>query len=175
MTEKAYDPALTVVTTPREVTHLHPHRRALLRRALGTAAAVATAATAAFVAPASAAPAAGHQEDCRGYPGYPGSRPWIKVVAEDNAFDTDCVQAPPNRKFRIYLQNRDSEPHNLSIYSGDPSKDKAAERLYQGKAVKSAAQEEYTIDEMEPGEYFFKDDKTPGMTGTLMIPKAKKK
>jgi len=154
---------------------LNSHRRTLLQRALGTTAVVTLAATAAFVAPASADHAKDHAPECRGYPKYPGSpNPFIKIVAEDNAFDADCLQAPANRKFRIYLENRDSDPHNISVYSGDPSKDKKAEQLYKGKAIKGPGQEEYALDEMPPGEYFFKDDKTPGMTGTLTIPKPKK-
>jgi hypothetical protein len=155
---------------------LQSHRRALLQRALATAAVVSMAATAAFVAPASADHGADHAtKECRGYPSYPGSpNPWIKIVAEDNRFDADCLEAPANRKFRIYLENRDSDPHNISIYSADPSKDKKAEQLYEGKAIKGPGQEEYAIDEMPPGEYFFQDDKTAGMSGTLSIPKPKK-
>ena len=151
------------------------HRRALLLRALGTATAVTLAATATFVAPAFADHGKEHAQECRDTPKYPGSpNPWLKIVAEDNAFDAGCLQAPANRKFRIYLENRDSDTHNISIYSGDPSTDKNAEQLYKGKPVKGPGQEEYALDEMPPGEYFFKDDKTPGMTGTLSIPKPKK-
>jgi cupredoxin-like protein len=155
---------------------LKPHRKVLLQRALATAAGATIAATAAFVAPASADHGADHAEkECRGYPKYPGSpNPWIKVVAEDNTFDTDCIQAPANRPFRIYLENRDADPHNISIYSADPKKDKKAEQLYKGKAVKGPGQEEYAIEAMEPGEYVFKDDKTDGMIGDLSIPKPKK-
>jgi len=156
---------------------LRSHRRTLLPRALATVAVATMACTATFVAPAYADHGAGHAKtECRGYPKYPGSpNPWIKVVAEDNTFDTDCLQAPANRKFRIYLENRDSDPHNISIYSADPKKDKKAEQLYKGKAVKGPGQEEYAIDEMPPGDYVFKDDKTDGMTGTLKIPDPKKK
>ena len=155
---------------------MHSHRRALVQRALATAAVVTMAATAAFAAPASADHGADHAEkECRGYPSYPGSpNPWIKIVAEDFKFDTDCLLGPANRPFRIYLENRDSDPHNISIYSADPKKDKKAQQLYKGKAVKGPGQEEYAIDPMEPGEYVFKDDKTDGMTGTLSIPKPKK-
>lgn len=131
--------------------------------------------TAVMVAPASADHPAHGEAECRGYPSYPGSpNPWLKVVAEDNQFDTACLQGPANRKFRIYLENRDADPHNISIYSGDPAKDEKAEQLYKGKAIKGPGQEEYAIDELPPGDYFFKDDKTAGMTGTLTIPKPKK-
>jgi len=157
---------------------LRPHRRALLQRAFATTAVLTLAATAAFVAPASADHGTAHAEkECRGYPKYPGSpNPWIKVVVEDNTFDTDCIEAPANRQFRIYLENKDPEPHNISIYTADPKKDNKAERLYRGKAFKGPAQEEYLIEPMEPGEYFFTCDKTANMTGvTLSIPAPKKK
>jgi hypothetical protein len=141
-----------------------------------TAGAVSIVTVAPFVGTASAHTME-HADECRGYPAYPGSpNPFVKIVAEDNRFDAECLQAPAGRKFRIYLENRDPDtPHNLSIYSSDPSKDDKAEQLYKGKAVKGPGQEEYALDEMEPGSYFFQDDKTPGMTGTLSIPKPKKK
>ncbi len=156
---------------------MHSHRRALLSRALATAAAVTMAATASFIAPASADHGADHAEkECRGYPEYPGSpNPWIKVVAEDNTFDTDCLEAQANRKFRIYLENRDSAPHNISIYSGDPSKDEKAEPVYEGKPVKGPGQEEYALDGMPPGKYVFRCAKVDAMSGTLLIPEPKKK
>ena len=68
-------------------------------------------------------------------------------MAEDNEFDAECLRAPANRQFRIYLENRDADPHNLSIYSADPAKDEKAEQLYKGKAIKGPGQEEYALDE----------------------------
>jgi hypothetical protein len=110
-----------------------------------------------------------------GLPELPGiAEPLAEGRGRGHAFDADCLKAPANRKFRIYLENRDSDPHNISIYSADPAKDKKAEQLYKGKAIKGPGQEEYAIDEMPPGDYFFKDDKTAGMSGTLTIPKPKK-
>ena len=152
---------------------MHVHRRVLLSRALA-AAAVAAASTTAFVGVAFAdhhGPAA----ECRGYPDYPRvPNPYIKVVAEDNEFDTDCVAAPAERDFRIYLENRDAEAHNISIYSADPATDENAEQLYKGKSVKGPGQEEYAFNELPPGEYWFQDDKVPGMNGTLHVAAEKK-
>lgn len=152
------------------------HPKSLLQRALITAGAVIVASTTAFVGTASADhPGHAGAEECRGFPTYYGSpNPWIKVVAEDNEFDTTCVKAPANRKFRIYLENRDSDPHNISIYSADPAKDKKAEQLYKGKAIKGPGQEEYAIDELPPGEYWFQDDKVAEMNGAIKIDKPKK-
>ena len=94
--------------------------------------------------------------------------PFVKIVAEDNTFDTDCLQAPPDRNFRIYLENRDADPHNISIYSADPA-DGKAEQLYKGKPVKGPGQEEYAIEGLPPGKYYFQDDKVPDMNGTIQI------
>ena len=150
------------------------HRRALLQRALGTAAAVALAATAVLVAPASA-DHSGHEDACRGYPSYPGSpNPWVKVVAEDDTFDTDCIQAPAGRNWRIYLQNNDRREHNISIYTADPSVDEKAKRIYEGKAFKGPHQEEYAIEPLEPGKYWFQDDKVETMNGAIEVTKPKK-
>ena len=153
---------------------MQSHRRALLQRALGTAAAVTLAATAVFVAPALADHPA-DQDVCRGYPSYPGSpNPWVKVVAEEDAFDTDCIQAPADRNWRIYLQNNDRREHNISIYTADPSVDEKATQIYEGKAFKGPHQEEYAIEPLEPGKYWFQDDKVKTMNGSIEVTKPKK-
>jgi hypothetical protein len=140
---------------------------------LATAAVATLASTTAFVSAASADHGgAAAADECREYAPVPN--PFVKVVAEDNEFDAHCLQAPPNRKFRIYLENRDGDPHNISIYTADPDQDKKAEQLYKGKAIKGPGQEEYAIDELPPGEYFFRDDKVPGMNGEIEIEKPEK-
>jgi hypothetical protein len=144
------------------------HRRSSLQRALGTSAAITMAATAVFVAPASA----DHSEECRKYAQVPN--PFVKIVAEHNQFDTNCLTAPAERDFRIYLQNNDSDPHNLSIYSKDPA-DGKAEQLYKGKTVKGPQQqEEYAIEGLPSGTYYFQDDKVPDMSGKLQVEDKKK-
>lgn len=147
------------------------HRRASLQRALGTTAAITMAATAVFVAPASADHTA-NGEECRKYAQVPN--PFVKIVAEHNQFDTSCLTAPAERNFRIYLQNNDSDPHNLSIYSKDPA-DGKAKQLYKGKAVKGPGQEDYAIEGLPSGTYYFQDDKVPDMSGKLQVEEKKKK
>jgi len=149
------------------------HRRVLVQRALATLTIVATAGTAATVL-IGVGPASAHQaEECRPYSPYT-AHPFVKIVAEDNAFDTDCLKAPADRDFRIYLQNNDRDtPHNLSIYATDPAKDKKAAPLYKGKPVKGPGQEEYAVDALPGGTYYFQDDKTPAMNGQIQIPKKK--
>jgi hypothetical protein len=142
-------------------------QRALLQRALGTAAVVAMAATSVFIGASPASADHSGHERCRSYAPVPN--PFVKVEAEDNTFDTNCIQAPANRAWRIYLKNNDSDPHNISIYSADPAVDKKAEQLYKGKAIKGPGQEEYAIDAMPPGKYFFQDDKVKTMNGAVEI------
>jgi hypothetical protein len=152
-------------------TEVDLHRRALLRRAVGTSAAITMAATVVFVAPASADHTA-NGEECRKYAQVPN--PFVKIVAEHNQFDTNCLKAPAERDFRIYLQNNDSDPHNLSIYSKDPA-DGKAEQFYKGKAVKGPQQqEEYAIEGLPSGTYYFQDDKVPDMNGKLQVEEKKK-
>lgn len=144
---------------------MHPHRKVLLQRALITAAVTVTTSAAAFVGAASADHPA-HQE-CRMWAPHP--HPFVHVVAQDNTFDTDCIEAPASRRFRIYLENRDRDPHNISIYSADPSKDKDAKKLFEGAEVGDRGRTDYAVDALEPGEYFFQDDKVPAMNGTINV------
>ena len=146
------------------------HRRAIIRRAAVTAVTISALAGTAIVGVTSATAQA--DEECRAYA--PVAHPFVKIVAEDNKFDTDCLKAPADRGFRIYLQNKDADPHNISIYGTDPTKDKKAEQLFKGKAIKGPGQEEYAVDALPGGTYYFRDDKTPAMSGEIEIPTKKK-
>jgi hypothetical protein len=140
---------------------------------LGTAALVtAGVAGAAPPGPAGPASSADDGKDCREYA--PVAHPFVQITAEDNKFDADCLKAPANRSFRIYLKNNDADPHNISIYSADPAKDKKAEQLFKGKPVKGPGQEEYAVDALPPGEYYFRCDKAADMAGEIEVPSPKK-
>jgi Cupredoxin-like domain len=141
------------------------HRRALLHRAIATAAVAGMAGMMLFTGSGTAS---AHQEErCRAYA--PIAHPFVKIVAEDGTFDTNCITAPANRDFRIYLKNDDADPHNVSIYSTDPATDKTAKQLYKGGTCKSRFQEEYAVDALAPGKYWFQDDKVKTMNGYLEI------
>ena len=140
-------------------------RKVLLRRALATTAAAVMVSTA--VGGAASAGHPPHGAECRSWAPHP--HPFVKVVAQDNSFDTDCIQAPAERRFRIYLENRDREPHNISIYTADPAKDKDAKQLFEGGEVGDRGRTDYAVGALEAGEYFFQDDKVPGMNGTIHV------
>jgi hypothetical protein len=143
-------------------------RKALLQRALTTAVVAVTASTTAFAGAASADHPA--HEECRRWAPHP--HPFVQVVAQDSTFDTDCIEAPASRRFRIYLENRDRDPHNISIYSADPSKDQDAKKLFEGGEVGDRGRTDYAVDALEPGEYFFQDDEVPAMNGTVHVEEA---
>ncbi|HKY76007.1 MAG TPA: cupredoxin domain-containing protein [Acidimicrobiia bacterium] len=146
--------------------------RAFSQRAFATVAAVVMASTIAFSPPAGADHA--DHETCRSYAQVPN--PFVKIEAEDGKFDTNCLMAPADRDWRIYFMNRDGDAHNISIYSADPAVDKKAEQLYEGKSVKSQQQEEYAIEGLPPGKYYFQDDKAAKtMNGAIEIADKKKK
>jgi len=150
------------------------HRSPRRRRAAAPAAVLVLAATVLTGAGPAVAHETGAQGDsCRPYPPVT-AHPWVKIVAKDNAFDTDCFKAPPDRGFRVYLSNQDADtPHNLSIYSSDPSADQDARELFKGKPVKGRRQEEYSVDALPAGRYWFQDDQTPHMNGVIEIDKKK--
>ncbi|HEV7862567.1 MAG TPA: cupredoxin domain-containing protein [Acidimicrobiia bacterium] len=151
----------------------------MLHRAICTAAMVAVFGTGTVAAagiahagppgPAGPATPADDGQDCREYAQV--AHPFVQVQAEDDRFDTNCLSAPANRSFRIYLKNNDADPHNISIYSADPAVDKRAEQLFKGKPVKGPGQEEYAVDALPPGKYFFQDDKTKTMNGAIEVAK----
>lgn len=145
--------------------------RDLYRRAFATAAAVVMASAITFAAPAGADHAG--QETCRSYAQVP--KPFVKIEAEDGKFDTNCMTAPADRDWRIYFMNRDGDAHNISIYSSDPAVDKKAERLFEGRPVKSRHQEDYAIEGLPPGKYYFQDDKVTTMNGAIVVADKKKK
>jgi plastocyanin len=147
-------------------------QRALLHRALGTVAVAALAASTVFVGATRASADHADHETCRSYAEVPN--PFVKVMAEDNTFDTNCIKAPAGRNFRIYFQNNDGDAHNISVYSADPAVDKKAKQLYKGKAIKGPGQEEYALEGLEAGKYWFQDDKVKTMNGSLEVAKGKK-
>jgi Cupredoxin-like domain len=147
--------------------------RALLKRAFATAAAVTMASTISFVGAAPAGADHADHETCRSYAQVPN--PFVRIEAEDNRFDTNCLKAPADRDWRIYFMNRDGDPHNISIYSADPATDKKAEQLFKGKSVKSQHQEDYAIEGLPAGKYYFQDDKVKTMNGVIEIAEKKKK
>jgi plastocyanin len=86
------------------------------------------------------------------------------VTAVDNAFEQTTLTVPAGEAFTLALVNEDAVPHNVSIYT-DSS---ASDELYVGEYVTDGTIV-YGVPALEPGEYFFRCDLHPEMTGTLIV------
>jgi plastocyanin len=84
------------------------------------------------------------------------------VTAQNNEFIEQTIEVPAGRSTRLFFKNLDGQPHNIAIYA-DAS---AAQSLFVGETITNAAQE-YDVPALAPGDYFFRCDVHPDMTGTV--------
>jgi len=90
----------------------------------------------------------------------------LTVVAEQMAFDTDCLAAPADTAFTIAFDNKDlGVPHNVSIYKDDS----ATEALFTGELVTGPGKITYKVPALPAGTYFFRCDVHPTMNGTFVV------
>jgi plastocyanin len=88
----------------------------------------------------------------------------LTVAAQEIAFDATEINVPAGESIELYFRNLDGAPHNVAIYT-DAS---ASEPIYVGETITDAAVP-YEIPAIEAGEYFFRCDLHPDMTGTLIV------
>lgn len=84
----------------------------------------------------------------------------VTVVAQGIAFDTGCIEEPANTALAITFENKDSGiPHNIEIYTADPSKDPSAKTLFvpAGNAtITGPDTTTYDVPDVKsPGDYYF--------------------
>jgi plastocyanin len=87
----------------------------------------------------------------------------VTITAVNNAFDPPTLTVPAGEAFNLYFRNLDS-PHNVAIYT-DAS---LSAKVFIGEVITNDAVL-YAIPAMEPGDYFFRCDVHPDMTGTLVV------
>lgn len=88
----------------------------------------------------------------------------ITITAVNNAFDPSTLTVPAGEPFDLYFQNVDSAPHNVAIYTNAS----LSEEMFVGEVITNDAIL-YAIPALEAGEYFFRCDVHPDMTGTLVV------
>jgi plastocyanin len=88
----------------------------------------------------------------------------LTVAAEDNAFDQATVTLTAGETTTVFFRNLDGSPHNIAIYTDDS----ASESLFVGDTI-SEDVVTYEIPALEPGEYFFRCDVHPSMTGVVVV------
>jgi plastocyanin len=91
----------------------------------------------------------------------------LSIVAQNLAFDTDCLAAPAGQPFTIEFTNQDEVPHNVSIFT-DQS---ATQALFQEPAFPGPETVVYEPEPIEEeGNLYFRCDIHPTtMTGTFVV------
>lgn len=88
----------------------------------------------------------------------------LTITAEGMTFDRSEITAAAGEPFELFFRNLAGVPHNVAIYT-DAS---ASEPIFVGETITDAATV-YEVPELGPGEYFFRCDLHPDMTGTLVV------
>lgn len=87
------------------------------------------------------------------------------VAALNVAFDRSEIAVPAARAFILVLHNRETLPHNISIYRDAAYK----ERVFEGEVFDRPGTRWYPVPALAPGTYFFQCDVHPiePMRGTV--------
>lgn len=94
----------------------------------------------------------------------------IKLVAKDTMFNASCLAAPAGQAVTVNFDNQDPLPHNLAIYSADPTVDTNAKTLFKGDLVNGPKMMTYSIPALAAGTYHFHCDVHPTqMYGTFVV------
>lgn len=118
-------------------------------------------------APPEGAPAEAASPAPPGSPAAPPAPPaqGVTVVAEDIMFNTSQLSLPAEGEVAITLQNNDSVPHNLSIYTAP-----GGEAIFQETPQPGPTTVQYRFPAPPPGQYYFQCDVHPTtMTGTVTV------
>ena len=86
------------------------------------------------------------------------------ISALNIAFDRSEVAVPAGRAFVLVFENRESLPHNVSIY-GDVS---FRDAKFEGNIFSGPATQPYPVPALAPGTYRFRCDIHPIMVGLIV-------
>jgi plastocyanin len=88
-----------------------------------------------------------------------------RVVAEGEAFPGGSVAVPAGAPFDLVLDNRDNEPHNVTILATESGRDPR----FVGEVFSGPATRMYRVPALEAGSYKFRCDVHQSMTGTIVV------
>ncbi|HET7472726.1 MAG TPA: cupredoxin domain-containing protein [Candidatus Limnocylindrales bacterium] len=85
------------------------------------------------------------------------------IVAKDLKFQTTSVEVKAGSNVTIHLDNQDSAPHNIAVYTDSG----AGTAIAVGEVVTST-KSDLVVPALQPGSYFFRCDVHHDMTGTIV-------
>lgn len=91
----------------------------------------------------------------------------INLVASNIRFNTSSITVPAGSDVTVNFENRDSgKQHNLAVYETYA----AQNAIFKGQAITGPGNTTYTFTAPDkPGNYIFRDDSYPSMTGAFMV------
>jgi len=87
----------------------------------------------------------------------------VTVTARNTAFDATSLTVKAGQPLKLFFRNLDSAPHNVAIYT-DSS---ASQKVFVGETITDSAKT-YDLPSIAAGEYFFRCDIHPAMTGRIV-------
>jgi plastocyanin len=87
-----------------------------------------------------------------------------QITASGERFDQAELDVPANQAFELVLNNKDSEVHNVSIYSDEGHSKEVFRGALQGNGTKV-----YHVQALAPGTYYFQCDVHPQMKGIVVV------
>ena len=88
----------------------------------------------------------------------------VTVSADDLVFDVGTIEATAGEAFTITLENADSVPHNISIYT-----EEGGEEIVVGDIIDGGDSIEVEVPALEEGTYFFVCDLHTTMNGSVVV------
>jgi cytochrome c oxidase subunit 2 len=90
----------------------------------------------------------------------------IDLSAQNEKFDTACMQSTAGQPFKIDFDNKDSgTDHNVAIFTNSSM----TTTLFRGSLVTGVATVDYSVPPLPAGTYYFHCDVHPGMNGTFRV------
>jgi plastocyanin len=87
----------------------------------------------------------------------------VVITAQGNVFAPAQVTAPASEPITLYLENRDSEPHNVRVW------DAAGSSVFEGELVAGHTAKVEEVPALSAGTYRLTCDVHPDMTGQLVV------
>ncbi|MDQ4148472.1 MAG: cupredoxin domain-containing protein, partial [Actinomycetota bacterium] len=89
----------------------------------------------------------------------------VTIVSENLAFDKKEIQARANQGFKLTLDNKEPQPHNVAILRSQGS----AEVLFRQPPFVGPRKETWDVAGLPAGRYYFQCDVHPNMNGTVAV------